>query len=87
MFTKMFALRFATLYIALANAEKGSMVKKRKPGRPRVSRAAALGEVIAVRLTKDLLARLDQWRNDRPDKPSRSHAVRSLTESALSNGR
>jgi metal-responsive CopG/Arc/MetJ family transcriptional regulator len=61
------------------------MTKKKPRGRPRVSKKMALGKVVAVRLTSDLLGRLDRWRLAKPSAPSRSQAVRQITEDALSD--
>jgi len=56
---------------------------KRTRGRPRVARAAALAEIVAVRLDTDTATRLDKWRNAQEAPPTRSQAIRALTRSAL----
>ncbi len=56
---------------------------KRTRGRPRVARATALAEIVAVRLDTDTATRLDKWRNAQEAPPSRSQAIRALTRAAL----
>ncbi|MES1198518.1 MAG: hypothetical protein ABUS48_00870 [Pseudomonadota bacterium] len=41
------------------------------------------GEQIGVRLNADLLARLNKWRQQQPDPPSKADAIRQLLEKAL----
>lgn len=60
------------------------MVKaKRTRGRPKVSDAEALAEIVAVRMDSETAARLDKWRNAQEAPPTRSQAIRALTRSAL----
>jgi hypothetical protein len=56
----------------------------RKPrGRP----ATGQDPVTAIRLSPELRAAVDQWRETRPDpKPSRSEAIRWLVETGLAQG-
>jgi hypothetical protein len=47
-------------------------------GRPTVD-----SEAVTVRLVRDALTRLDDWRREQPDLPSRPEAIRRLLEQAL----
>jgi metal-responsive CopG/Arc/MetJ family transcriptional regulator len=60
--------------------------KKRGPGRPRISRAKVLGEVVTIRLPAEMLRRLDAWCRLQADKPSRSEAVRTFVQRTLEEG-
>lgn len=40
-------------------------------------------ERFELRLTSDLLARVDEWRRNQPDLPTRSEAFRRLVEAGL----
>jgi len=40
-------------------------------------------ERFELRLTGDLLARVDEWRRNQPDLPTRSEAFRRLVEAGL----
>lgn len=50
---------------------------------PRKKRPAQTGEMIATRLQPDFLKRLDDWRREQEDMPSRPEALRRLAEQAL----
>ena len=39
-----------------------------------------------MRASADFLARIDDWRREQPDIPSRAEAIRRLVEIALSGG-
>jgi hypothetical protein len=52
--------------------------KKRGRGRPKVGAIPVM-----VRLLPEQAARLDNWREDNPDKPGRPEAIRRLVEQAL----
>jgi hypothetical protein len=41
------------------------------------------GTPIQVRLQPEALARVDRWRDEQPDKPSRPEAIRRLISEAL----
>lgn len=53
---------------------------------PRKKRPAQTGEMIATRIQPDFLKRLDEWRREQPDLPSRPEALRRLAEKGLSDG-
>jgi hypothetical protein len=53
-----------------------SVEQKRPPGR-------RLGETLPLRLTPELTAEVDTWREAQPDRPSRSEAIRRLVERGL----
>ena len=55
-------------------------VEAKRRGRPP---GAAFADPVPVRLTPDQLADVDQWREDQPDQPSRSEAIRRLLEYGL----
>lgn len=40
-------------------------------------------ERFELRLSSELLARIDEWRRNQPDLPTRSEAIRRLVESGL----
>lgn len=42
-------------------------------------------ERFELRLSSDLLARVDEWRRNQPDLPSRSEAFRRLVEAGLAS--
>jgi len=42
-----------------------------------------LTERVELRFSKDLLARLDRWRREQDDLPSRGEAIRRLIETSL----
>ena len=49
----------------------------------RKKRPAQTGEMVATRMQPELLKRLDEWRREQPDLPSRPEALRRLAELAL----
>jgi hypothetical protein len=49
----------------------------------RKRRPAQTGEMVATRIQPELLKRLDAWRREQPDLPTRPEALRRLTEEAL----
>jgi hypothetical protein len=51
----------------------------KKRGRP----ATGMDPVLPMRAPKELIARVDDWAQKQPDKPSRSEAARRLIELAL----
>jgi hypothetical protein len=51
-----------------------SSERKGRPGRP----ATGQDPVTAIRLSGELKALIDKWRNTQPDKPPRSEAIRRL---------
>ena len=53
-------------------------VKKAKKGRPPVD-----SEAITVRMERPQIARLDDWRRNQSDLPTRPEAVRRLLEKAI----
>lgn len=55
-------------------------VKKAKKGRPPVD-----SEAITVRMERPQIARLDDWRRNQSDLPTRPEAVRRLVEKAISS--
>lgn len=59
-----------------------SVEQKRPPGRPP---GRKLGETLPLRLTPELMAGVDAWRESQADKPSRSEAIRRLVEKALAS--
>jgi hypothetical protein len=50
--------------------------RKKRPGQT--------GQMVSTRLQPELLKRLDDWRREQPDLPSRPEALRRLAERALS---
>ena len=42
--------------------------------------------LVGVRLQKEPLAKLDEWRRNQPDLPNRPEALRRLMEKALGGG-
>lgn len=57
--------------------------KKPGPGRPPLTGEAAPAALIGVKCSRGLLARIDAWRTRQDEKPTRSAAVRRLTEMGL----
>jgi hypothetical protein len=49
--------------------------RKKRPGQT--------GEMVSTRLQPELLTRLDDWRREQPDLPSRPEALRRLAEKGL----
>ncbi len=58
----------------------GDIAKKR------MKRPKQTGLLVATRLQPELLKRLDDWRREQPDLPSRPEALRRLAEKALGDG-
>ena len=52
----------------------------------RKKRPPQTGEMVATRVQPELLKRLDEWRREQPDLPSRPEALRRLAEKALTSG-
>jgi predicted DNA-binding protein len=61
------------------SSSRENVVPKRKPGRPATGR----DPVTAIRLSPEIRARLDNWRRQQEDLPSRSEAIRRLVELGL----
>ena len=57
--------------------------KKRRRGRPRTGVTPMTG----VRFSADLLAKIQKWARNQPDKPNKAEAIRRLVEQALSGQR
>jgi hypothetical protein len=53
-------------------------MKQKKRGRPTVDT-----EAVNVRMAAETLAKLDDWRRDQQDLPTRPEAIRRLVETAL----
>jgi hypothetical protein len=51
--------------------------------KPRKKRPPQTGEMVSTRLQPEFLKRLDDWRREQPDLPSRPEALRRLAERAL----
>jgi metal-responsive CopG/Arc/MetJ family transcriptional regulator len=49
----------------------------------RKPRPSAPGEQVVVRLQPDLLSKIDKWRRNQLDLPSRAEAMRRLADQAL----
>ena len=49
----------------------------------RSAKAKPAGATVAVRLQPASLARIDTWRGEQPDKPSRPEAIRRLISEAF----
>lgn len=49
----------------------------------RKKRPVQTGEMVATRIQPELLKRLDDWRREQADLPSRPEALRRLAEQAL----
>lgn len=49
----------------------------------RKKRPAQTGEMVATRIQPDLLERIDAWRREQPDLPSRPEALRRLAAKGL----
>jgi hypothetical protein len=63
------------------------MAEQEKPDRKKPGRAgASLDFLVGVRLPPDLLARLDDYRSQLTDAPSRPEAIRRLLAEALAAG-
>jgi hypothetical protein len=61
----------------MANANRAS---KNKGGRPKTT---GTGTLIGVRCQTEFLERVDTWRSDEPDSPSRPEAIRKLADIGL----
>jgi hypothetical protein len=64
----------------VVNAEIETM--KKKVGRPS---KGGPGTMLQPRLSDEFLEKLDDWRRQQPDLPSRTEALRRLVEQALSS--
>lgn len=53
----------------------------------RKKRSKQPGTFVGTRVQPELLKRLDDWRREQPDLPSRPEALRRLAERALKEGR
>jgi metal-responsive CopG/Arc/MetJ family transcriptional regulator len=51
--------------------------------RARKPRSPAPGEQVVVRLQPDLLSKIDKWRRNQDDLPSRAEAMRRLVDQSL----
>jgi metal-responsive CopG/Arc/MetJ family transcriptional regulator len=51
----------------------------------RKPRPSAPGEQVVVRLQPDLLSKIDAWRRNEQDLPSRAEAMRRLVDQALAS--
>jgi len=60
--------------------KKANRKSRNKGGRPKTT---GTGTLIAVRCQSNFLDRLDSWRDDQPDAPSRPEAIRKLTDIGL----
>ncbi len=52
----------------------------------RKKRPRQTGEMVGTRIQPELLKRLDDWRREQPDLPSRPEALRRLAEKGLGQG-
>ena len=50
---------------------------------PKRSRPKQTGTFVGTRIQPELLKRLDDWRREQPDVPTRPEALRRLAEQAL----
>lgn len=55
-----------------------SNVEKSKKGRPTVDSTA-----VTMRVSDQLIRKIDDWRREQPDMPIRTEAIRRLVEKAL----
>jgi hypothetical protein len=55
------------------------ILQPKKRGRPRTG----IGTPVQVRMNDALLASLDHWRQQQPDRPNRPEAMRRLVEQGL----
>lgn len=55
----------------------------REAAKPRRERPKQTGEMVSTRLQPEFLKRLDDWRRQQPDLPSRPEALRRLAEKGL----
>ena len=56
------------------------MADKKKP---RGRRPGQTGLLVGTRLQPELLAKLDAWRKEQPDLPTRPEAIRRIIEQAV----
>lgn len=57
---------------------------KRGRGRPRLStKGKGEAPLITIRVTSELLSRLDKWRKAEKSQPTRSQALRQLADAGL----
>jgi metal-responsive CopG/Arc/MetJ family transcriptional regulator len=61
----------------MGKASRATTKHARKPRPP------APGEQVVVRLQPDLLTKIDKWRRNQYDLPSRAEAMRRLVDQAL----
>jgi hypothetical protein len=57
---------------------KSDVAKKSKMGRPRVDSVP-----LSLRLSREQLTALDDWRRNEPDLPGRTEAIRRLMDIAM----
>jgi hypothetical protein len=60
-------------------AVKQNVKQKRRGGRP----ATGHDPVTALRMSRALAARVEEWAKQQPDQPSRSEAIRRMIEIVL----
>jgi len=60
-------------------AKSNKVVPKKRRGRPATGR----DPVTAIRLSKEMRAKVDQWAEEQADEPGRSEAIRRLVEIGL----
>lgn len=60
-------------------ASQDSVITKKRRGPAPTGK----GTLIGVRLQPDQLGKVDAWRQDQDDKPSRPEAIRRLVEKSL----
>jgi len=56
----------------------------KKAGRPTIDAEGPQTHQLQARVSKEFLAKLDEWRRAQPDIPTRTEALRRLVEQALS---
>ena len=59
---------------------------RREAANSRRKRPEQTGEMVSTRIQPELLKRLDDWRREQPDLPSRPEALRRLAEKGLGEG-
>jgi hypothetical protein len=60
------------------STQDNTNLRKKRPKQP--------GTFVGTRIQPELLERLDAWRREQPDMPSRPEALRRLAEKALGTG-
>jgi hypothetical protein len=60
-------------------AKSNKVVPKKRRGRPSTGR----DPVTAIRLSKEMRAKVDRWAEEQADEPGRSEAIRRLVELGL----